>query len=87
MHRDSNFLSHLATGELSSRGMVVLAMNPRCDNNEARCAPWENNALDVKQGVEFLRNVPGIESVVLFGHSGGGPTMSFYQAVAEQGVE
>ncbi len=87
MHRDSNFLSHIATGELSARGILVLAMNPRCDNNEARCAPWENNALDVKQGVEYLRNIPGINSVVLFGHSGGGPTMSFYQAVAEQGVK
>ena len=87
MHRDSNFLSHIATGELSKRGIVVLAMNPRCDNNEALCAPWENNALDVKQGIEYLRNIPGIDSVVLFGHSGGGPTMSFYQAVTEAGVE
>ncbi len=87
MHRDSNFLSHIATRELSDRGIIVLAMNPRCDNNEARCAPWENNALDVKQGVQYLKNNTDIESVVLFGHSGGGPTMSFYQAVAEQGVE
>ncbi|MGY8814740.1 MAG: hypothetical protein ACKVHQ_08475 [Gammaproteobacteria bacterium] len=86
MHRDSNFLSHIATTELSKRGMVVLAMNPRCDNNEAMCAPWENNALDVKQGMEYVRKLPGITKVVLFGHSGGGPTMSFYQAVAEAGV-
>lgn len=86
MHRNSNFLSHISTGELPERGFVVLAMNPRCDNNEARCAPWENNALDVRQGVEFLREQPGITHVVLLGHSGGGPTMSFYQAVAEHGV-
>jgi hypothetical protein len=86
MHRNSNFLSHIGTKELAQRGFVVLAMNPRCDNNEARCAPWEDNALDVKQGVEFLRSHPGIRRVVLLGHSGGGPTMSFYQAVAEHGV-
>jgi len=30
--------------------------------------------------------VPGITKVVLLGHSGGGPTMTFYEAVAEQGV-
>ena len=29
---------------------------------------------------------PGITKVVLLGHSGGGPTMTFYQAVAEKGV-
>src|SRR3954471_1040247 len=86
MHRNSNYLSHISTRELPARGFVVLGMNPRCDNNEAACAPWENNALDVKQGVAYLRSQPGITRVVLLGHSGGGPTMTFYQAVAEHGV-
>jgi hypothetical protein len=86
MHRNSNYLSHISTRELPARGFVVLGMNPRCDNNEAACAPWENNALDVKQGVSYLRSQPGITKVVLLGHSGGGPTMTFYQAVAEKGV-
>ena len=86
MHRNSNYLNHISTGELSARGFVVLGMNPRCDNNEALCAPWENNALDVKQGVTYLRAQPGITKVVLLGHSGGGPTMAFYQAVAEKGT-
>src|SRR5213595_547056 len=86
MHRNSNYLSHISTKELPARGFVVLGMNPRCDNNEAACAPWENNALDVKQGVNYLRSQPGITKVVLLGHSGGGPTMTFYQAVAEKGV-
>jgi hypothetical protein len=86
MHRNSNYLSHISTKELPARGFVVLGMNPRCDNNEAACAPWENNALDVKQGLNYLRSQPGITKIVLLGHSGGGPTMTFYQAVAEQGV-
>ena len=86
MHRNSNYLSHISTRELPARGFVVLGMNPRCDNNEAACAPWENNALDVRQGVNYLRSQPGITKVVLLGHSGGGPTMTFYQAVAEKGV-
>src|SRR5215472_14226465 len=86
MHRNSNYLNHISTKELPKRGFVVLGMNPRCDNNEAACAPWENNALDVKQGVNYLRNLPGITKVVLLGHSGGGPTMAFYEAVAEDGV-
>jgi hypothetical protein len=86
MHRNSNFLSHISTAELPKRGFVVLGMNPRCDNNEALCRPWENNALDVKSGVNYLRSLPGITKVILLGHSGGGPTMSFYQAVVENGV-
>src|ERR1043166_9775177 len=42
MHRNSNYLNHISTKELPARGFVVLGMNPRCDNNEAACAPWEN---------------------------------------------
>lgn len=87
MHRDSNFMSHIMTREMPRRGFVALGMNTRCDNNEAICAPWDDNALDVKQGVELLRSLPGITHVVLFGHSGGGPAMSFYQAVAEAGAD
>ncbi|MCZ6491112.1 MAG: hypothetical protein O7A06_11350 [Acidobacteria bacterium] len=84
MHRTGNRLSHIATTELSKRGFLVLAMNPRFDNNEA-AVEWEEIALDVKSGVEFLRKQPGITKVILLGGSGGGPTMSFYQAVAEKG--
>ncbi len=85
-HRDGNFMSHISTQEFPKRGIVAMGMNPRCQNNEALCAPWENNALDIKQGVEYLRKLPGITKVILLGHSGGGPTMSFYQAVAENGL-
>ena len=63
---------------------MVLAMNPRSDNNESAVS-FEDNALDIKSGIEFLRRQPGITKVLLFGHSGGGPATSFYQAVAETG--
>src|SRR5258705_867202 len=85
MHRNSNYMSHISTKELANRGFVLLGMNPRCDNNEAACAPWENKPLDVRSGVNYMRSLPGITKVVLLGHSGGGPTMTFYEAVAEKG--
>jgi pimeloyl-ACP methyl ester carboxylesterase len=84
IHRTSNFLSHPAALELPKRGFMVLAMNPRFDNNEA-AVRWEEIALDIRQGVEFLRKQPGITKVLLIGHSGGGPATSYYQAVAEKG--
>ncbi|MFB3776586.1 MAG: alpha/beta hydrolase family protein [Bryobacteraceae bacterium] len=84
-HRTANFLGTLACTELAGRGYLVLCMNPRSDNSEAEVR-WEENALDIRSGVEFLRMRPGITKVLLWGHSGGGPTMTFYQAVAENGV-
>ena len=85
MHRTANFLNHIAAPELAKRGFLVLAMNPRSDNNEAAVV-WEDNALDLKSGMEYLRKQPGIAKVILLGHSGGGPMTTFYQAVAEKGV-
>jgi pimeloyl-ACP methyl ester carboxylesterase len=84
-HRTANFMSHIATRELPRRGFLVLAMNPRFENNEAAVI-WDEIALDIKSGVEFMRRQPGIRKVVLFGHSGGGTSMSYYQAVAEKGT-
>lgn len=85
MHRASNFLVTLACTELSKRGFMVLCMNPRSDNNEA-LVRWETIPLDVKAGVEFLKKQTGITKIILWGFSGGGPTMTFYQNVAENGV-
>ena len=83
-HRTANFMGGMPPRELAKRGFMVLGMNPRSDNNEAE-VHWEDIALDVKSGVEFLRKQPGITKVLLWGHSGGGPTMTYYQAVAENG--
>ena len=90
MHRTSNFLNLAACREMSNRGFVVLCINTRFDNNESQVI-FEQTALDVKAGVNFLRQnqsglTPGLTKIVLWGYSGGGPAMSFYQAVAETGI-
>jgi pimeloyl-ACP methyl ester carboxylesterase len=84
IHRTANVLGAAAARELAQRGFMVLGINPRSDNNEA-AVHFEANALDIKSGIEFLRTQPGITKILLWGHSGGGPATSFYQAVAEQG--
>lgn len=84
MHRTSNFMSALACTELSRRGFAVLCMNPRSDNNEA-LVRFETIPLDVSAGVQFLRKQPGITRILLWGWSGGGATMTFYESVAENG--
>src|SRR5262245_31548099 len=84
MHRTSNYTTHPACTELSRRGFMLLCMTTHFANNEV-FVDYEKLPLDVKNGVEFLRRQSGITKVLLFGHSGGGPLMSLYQAVAENG--
>ena len=85
MHRTANYLRHPACVELAARGFLMLCMTTRFENNEV-FVDYEKLPLDVKNGVEFLRRQPGVAKVLLFGHSGGGPLMSLYQAVAEKGT-
>ena len=54
VHRTSNFMNMIGTRELARRGFMVLGMNPRSDNNEA-AVNFEEIALDIRQGVEFLK--------------------------------
>jgi hypothetical protein len=84
MHRTSNFMNALACTELSRRGFAVLCMNPRSDNNEA-LVRFETIPLDVNAGVQFLKKQRGITKIILWGWSGGGATMTFYESVAENG--
>jgi hypothetical protein len=77
-------MNNIACTEFAKRGFMVLCMNSRFINNEAQVA-WEEIPLDVASGMNYLRNVQHMSRVVLYGNSGGGVTMSFYQAVAENG--
>src|SRR5580658_4710271 len=85
IHRTSDFMNHPACSALAARGFMMLCVNTRYIGNE-ETVRFENIALDVKAAVQYLRKQPGITKVLLFGHSGGGPTVSFYQAVAENGI-
>jgi hypothetical protein len=81
-HRTGNQLGS-CTG-WANRGFLAFCLNFPWVNNEAEVM-WEDTARHVGAAVAFLRNQPGITKVVLVGASGGGPTMSYYQAVAENG--
>ncbi len=84
IHRTANYLQHAGCTQLSQRGLMVLCMNSRFDNNEA-LVDWELIAQDVARGVNYLKDTQHMNKIVLFGHSGGGPTTTYYQAVAEKG--
>lgn len=82
MHSDSDYLSFSAGDELSARGYHVLLANVGNKN-----ASLDSKLVDVSHAVRFLRNHPGIEKIILLGHSGGGTLLSAYQNLAENGAE
>jgi hypothetical protein len=66
IHRTSNYLQHAGCTQLSQRGLMVLCLNSRFDNNEA-LVDWELIAQDVARGVNYLKNTQHMSKIVLFG--------------------
>lgn len=82
MHSDESYFGFLPAPELAKRGYRVLTATVADDR-----ASLDDKMLDVKGAVDFLKGYPGIEKVLLLGHSGGATLMSAYQCAAENGVE
>lgn len=81
MHCDSDYLNFPAGEALARNGYRTL-----CANVSRVEESLDKKLLDVKACIEHLKSLPGVEHVVILGHSGGATLMSCYQAVAENGV-
>jgi pimeloyl-ACP methyl ester carboxylesterase len=80
VHPSGNTFNTLIGPEMAARGYRVLMVNHHgMDEGAERYAPA------VSQGVRYLRTLPGVERVVIVGHSGGGHLVAWYQNVAEHG--
>ena len=82
MHSDADYLNFPAGRALASHGYRTLQANV-----SRVTETLDKKLLDVKTCIEYLKGLPGVEKVVILGHSGGATLMSCYQAVAENGVQ
>lgn len=81
MHCDQNYMTLGMGPALAAKGFTVLAADA-----------WIGGEIDRKiehlgRLVRFIKDQPGIQRVVLMGHSGGATLMTAYQAIAEKGVD
>jgi hypothetical protein len=80
IHSNGDYLEQPAGKELAKRGYHVL-----CANIPNPGKALEKKLADVKRAYEYLKQVSGVDKILIFGHSGGATLMSAYQAVAENG--
>jgi hypothetical protein len=83
-HRTANTIGSSTCTELAKRGFMAICFETRFRNDDIGIQ-WEELPHDVKAVVDHARAQPGIDTVILLGHSGGSPMMSLYQAIAENG--
>jgi pimeloyl-ACP methyl ester carboxylesterase len=80
-HYQIDFSEHYLAEDLATRGIGFLGWNTRFRGFESSFR-LDHALVDIGVGVRWLREVAGVEAVVLLGNSGGGSLMAAYQSQA-----
>jgi pimeloyl-ACP methyl ester carboxylesterase len=75
-----NTFEYFAGRQMVARGYRVIEINYYGPERT-----FEEFLTPIAAAVRYARTIPGVEKVVLMGHSGGGPELSYYQEIAENG--
>jgi len=81
-HYNVDFSEHYLGEYMASRGFGFLGWNTRFRGLE-HVFMLEHALIDIGQGVRWLREEAGVETVVILGNSGGGSLMAAYQSQAK----
>jgi pimeloyl-ACP methyl ester carboxylesterase len=81
VHYQIDFSEHYLADYMATRGIGFLGWNTRFRGFESSFM-LDHALVDIGVGVRWLREVQGVETVVLLGNSGGGSLMAAYQAQA-----
>ncbi len=84
-HYQIDFSEHYMAEFLAERGFGFLGWNTRFRGDEAHFL-LDHALSDIGVGVRWLKEVAGVETVVLLGNSGGGSLMAAYQSQAVEPV-
>jgi pimeloyl-ACP methyl ester carboxylesterase len=80
-HYQIDFSEHYLADYMATRGIGFLGWNTRFRGFESSFL-LDHALVDIGVGVRWLREVQGVETVVLLGNSGGGSLMAAYQSQA-----
>lgn len=80
-HYQIDFSEHYLADYIATRGIGFLGWNTRFRGFESSFL-LDHALVDIGVGVRWLRDVQGVDTVVLLGNSGGGSLMAAYQSQA-----
>ena len=84
-HPSLSYMNHLTCRELAGRGFRILCVDTPFANNRHGWESFEAHVPAIKASVEYLRKTSAPAKIILIGYSAGGPMMTFYQNVAQNG--
>jgi len=81
VHPNGNTFTEPMGPQMSARGHLALMVNYHGDGSDKD----DSFGPAISQGIRFLRALPGVERVILVGHSGGGHLAAWYANTAQNG--
>jgi hypothetical protein len=93
MHSFGGYRNFAVCNALAQRGFTTLCADSIWTGRQHEFYGFEQHVPGIRDGINYLKNLsatathPGISKVIIWGHSAGAPMMSFYQNVAENGLE
>jgi pimeloyl-ACP methyl ester carboxylesterase len=85
IHPYSAYINHTSCANMSERGYTVICANTPYNNNQYGYSTSEALFPTIKAAIARVKQVPGVDKIVLIGHSAGAPLMAYYQNVAKNG--
>lgn len=81
VHPDNlNTFEYFVGRELAKRGYRTIEVNYYGEEKT-----FEEFLPPIAAAIRYARSLPGVDKVILVGHSGGGPELTYYQEIAEKG--
>ena len=81
VHPDNlNTFDYFVGRELAKRGVRTIEINYYGQERT-----FEEFLPPIASAIRYARSLPGVDTVILVGHSGGGPELTYYQEIAENG--
>ena len=81
VHPDNvNTFEYFIGRELAKRGYRTIEVNYYGEEKT-----FEEFLPPIAAAIRYARSLPGVDTVILTGHSGGGPELTYYQEIAEKG--
>ena len=82
-HYQIDFSEHYLADYIATRGIGFLGWNTRFRGFESSFL-LDHALVDIGVGLRWLRDIQGVETIVLLGNSGGGSLMAAYQSQAKE---
>ena len=85
IHPYANYISHASCANMAERGYTIICSNTPFSNNQYGYESVEKLFPTITAAITRVKRVPGVDKVVLIGHSAGAPMMAYYQNIAQNG--